>query len=625
LKIFKRKIDLSAYVAPFVGFVLVAILPILLFCQGFCEAHLGIHRDAIYPTVVFDVACLTLYLNRHKIHKLILRSFVGPFLIAFSVILFVLVLQFLARYMDDIMGKGLTADVLAKVFGLACLTLVTMALPLGILLSSLLTMGNMGERYELAALKSNGIGLFKAIRPLIHATLVITIGSVFFSFFVTPMANLKLYTLLYDLSKVKPTFQLKSNHFYNGIDGMTVHVGDVNRETDTLTRVKIFDHSDQVGNNSITIAAKGRMVSSKATGYLDITLLNGMVYEKTVPEGGGPKSEQTQQFRFDTLMYKVALQGFNLEQSDEETFSNHHYMLNIFELGNAIDSLGNRNLVYLEEYADFNRKYVHLDTIMNRSLQAIMENDTSAGKGDAAKSPEDMQPPDISPPDTTRKIFGALDQVKVKRGDVNDIRPDENKPVYAWFSDIPPKDLLNKTINQVQAMENYSKIMVDRSKREGDKMRKFIIEQQTRWMLPASCFVFLFLGASLGAIIRKGGIGVPVIFSILFFILFYIMMIQGKKLAREEVLPLWVGVWLPVLVMLPMALFFTWQSATENPVLYKSSWYKVERILLKVWPFGRKKRKAPQHHTMTIEELIAFREKSKADARRAIEEHQMKK
>jgi lipopolysaccharide export system permease protein len=632
LKIFKHKIDLSSYVAPFVGFVLVAILPILLFCQGFCEAHLGIHRDAIYPTVIFDVACLTLYLNRLKIHKLILRSFVGPFLIAFSVILFVLVLQFLARYMEDIMGKGLEGSVLAKVFGLACLTLVTLALPLGILLSSLLTMGNMGERYELAALKSNGIGLFKAIRPLIHATAVITIGSVFFSFFVTPMANLKLYTLLYDLSKVKPTFQLKPNHFYNGIDGMVVHVGDINRETDTLTRIKIFDHTDQVGNNRITIAAKGKMVSSKATGYLDITLLDGQVYERAVPEGGGSKAEQTQVFMFDTLMYKVALQGFNLEQSDEETFSNHHYMLNIFELGKAIDSLGRRNDIYFDEYADFNRKYIHLDTIMNRSLQAIMEGDSAGGKKDSmgkganeAAAAKDISPPDISPPDTTRKIFGALDQVRLRRGDIDDFEPDDSKPVWTWFTDIPPKDLISKTINQVQALENYTKIMVDRLNREGEKMRKFKIEQHTRWMLPASCFVFLFLGASLGAIIRKGGIGVPVICSIIFFILFYILMIQGKKLAREDVVPLWVGVWLPVIVMLPMALFFTWQSATESPILYRSNWYKLERLLLKLWPFGRKKRNQPQHHTMTIEELIAYREKSKADARKAIEEHQMKK
>lgn len=569
--------------------MLIAALATLVLFPDFCEAVVGIHEDAMRMAMIFDLACLSLFLNRLKMHKLILRSFVGPFLIAFSVILFILVLQFLAKYMEDIMGKGLDSSVLAKVFGLACLTLVTMALPLGILLSSLLTMGNMGERYELAALKSGGVGLFKAIRPLLHATLVITIGSVLFSFFVTPMANLKLYTLLYDLSKVKPTFALKPNHFYGGIDGMVVHVGDIDRETDTLSRIKIFDHTDQVGNNRITIAAKGMMVPSKAAGWLEMTLLHGEMYEKSPQEGGGPKQERTQMFKFDTLKYRVPLQGFSLEPSEEETFSHHHYMLNIFELGEAIDSMGNRAYTHFDDYRDFNRKYVHLDTVMNKGLRAQMQSDST-----------------------------------VDHGQSGTLAPDISKPVHAWFPDLAPHDLVSKTINQVQALENYSKIMIDRCKREDEKMRKFRIEQHSRWMLPASCIVFLFLGVSLGAIIRKGGIGIPVIFSIIFFILFYILMIQGKKLARDEILPVWVGVWLPMLIMFPMAMFFTWQSASESPFLYGSMWYRVGRFLMRWLPF-KKKSTAPQRHTLSVEELISLREKSKADARKAMEEHSQKK
>lgn len=586
MKIFKLKIDFSPYVAPAVAALMVLFLGLLVLFPGFCEQELEIHRDAQIMAIVFDIACLTLFANRLKIHILILRSFVGPFLIAFAVILFVLVLQFLAKYMDDIMGKELGSEILAKVFVLACLTLVTLALPLGVLLSSLLTMGNMGERYELAALKSSGVGLFKAIRPLIHTTIVITVGSLFFSFFITPMANLKLYTLLYDLSKVKPSFALKPNHFYNGIDGMTVHVGDIDRETDTLYRVKIFDHTDQIGNNRITLASRGTMIPSKATGYLDMTLLNGEVYEKAPNEGGGPKTERTQVFSFDTLRYRVTLQGFNLEQSDEETFSNHHYMLNVFELNRAIDSLYGRFGTFAEDFKDFNRKYMHLDTTMNKGFKEQLENDS------------------------------------VPLGKDGIVAASVDKPVMEWFPEMTKKDLMAKTINQVQAMENYSKIMIDREEREADKIRKFEIELHTRWMLPASCIVFLFLGSSLGAIIRKGGIGVPVIFSIVFFIVFYILMMQGKKLGREDVLPVWVGVWLPILVMLPMAIFFTRQSATEAPILYGASWYKVSRFLFGWLPFMKKK--PAQRHTLSVEELIQLREKSKADARKAYQESQTK-
>ncbi|MEY3443045.1 MAG: hypothetical protein RLZZ519_1326, partial [Bacteroidota bacterium] len=582
MKIAGFKLDLSPFVAPFAAVVLVAMLVLLVGFPGYCETTIGIQKDAILMGIVFDLACLSLFANRLKIHKLILRSFVGPFLIAFSVILFILVLQFMAKYQEDIVGKGLDSSVLAKVFGLASLTLVTMALPLGVLLSSLLTLGNMGERYELAVLKSGGVGLFKAIRPMIHATVVILIASLFFSFFIAPMSNLKLYTLLYDLSKVKPTFALKPNHFYNGIDGMVVHVGDINRETDVLTRVKIFDHRDQVGNNRITMAARGMMVPSESTGYLDMTLYNGEMFERSPNEGGAVKSDKTQIFSFDTLMYKVPMHGFDLEQSDEETFSNHHFMLNIFELGAAVDSMASKGRGYLVEYADFNRKHVHLDTTLNTEMRANMAKDT------------------------------------VVYGPNGVIAADVSKPVWNWFPDVAPKDLIAKTTNQVQAMKNFSSLTIDRSQREAEKLRKFVIEQHSRWMLPVSCMVFLFLGASLGAIIRKGGIGVPVIFSIVFFILFYILMIQGKKFARDEILPLWIGVWLPVLVMFPMAIFFTWQSATESKLLYGVSWYKIMRKLFGWLPFWKKK--DDQRHTLSVEELIRLREKSKTDARRAMEE-----
>ncbi len=583
LKIFKIKIDLTGLFVPVVAVVSTCCLILLLAFPGYCEQTLGITRGASAMGAVFIGSLLSLLINRKKIHLLILRSFVGPFVVAFAVILFILVLQFLAKYMEDIVGKGLGGDVLLKVFGLACLTLVTMALPLGILLSSLLTMGNMGERYELAALKSGGVGLFKTIRPLIHASLVVTIASLFFSFFAMPMANLKLYTLLYDLSRVKPTFALKANHFYNGIDGMVVHVGDINRETDTLSRIRIYDHSKSVGNNSITVAAQGKMTPSKATGYLEMTLLHGVVFDFKGPEVAGVNAEQCQRFYFDTLHYLVPLEGFNLEESEEDPFLTHQYMLDYFELGNALDSMGRKLNGYFDDFSDFNRKYVHVDTTMNKSFAEAIASDTVS-----------------YPPSGTINPNLALSPSK-------------------WFPGIDSKDLLSKTVNQVQALDNYTKVMQDRLKREDEKIRKFIIEKHTRLMLPASCIVFLLLGASLGAIIRKGGIGIPVLVSIGFFILFYILMIQGKKFARDEILPIWVGVWLPILLMLPMAIFLTYQSATESAFLYGSSWYKVSKVLFGWFPW--RKKGEPRRDTMSVEELVRLRQKYKDDARQKIEDH----
>jgi lipopolysaccharide export system permease protein len=582
--LFKIKIDLARYVTPALAVLLGGCLILFLFFPGYSERALGVTRGASGMASFFAATALSLYLNRKKIHTLILRSFIGPFVVAFSVILFVLVLQFLAKYMEDIMGKNLGGDVLLKVFGLACLTLVTMALPLGILLSSLLTMGNMGERYELAALKSGGIGLFKAIRPLAHATLVVTTASLFFAFYATPMANLKLYTLLYDLSRVKPTFAIKANHFYSGIDGMVVHVGGVDDKTDEVFKIRIYDHSKSVGNNSITVAERGKMLPSKAAGYLDMTLYHGVVFDFKGPEEVGNKVHQCQRFYFDTLHYMVPLEGFNLEESQEDPFHTHQYMLNFFELDDAIDSMEAKRDGYFEDYRDFNRKYVHLDTILNKGQREAM----------------------------------AMDSVVYPPSDP--IAADTAKPTYEWFPSMDRKDLLAKTINQVQALANYTKVMEDRLKREAEKQRKFEIEQHTRLMLPASCIVFLLLGASLGSIIRKGGIGIPVLFSIGFFILFYILMIQGKKFARDEIMPLWAGVWLPVLVMFPMALFFTYKSATESPIFYSANWYKVFRFLFGWLPWM--KRKAPVQQTMSVEELVRLRQKYKDDARMSMEKHQ---
>lgn len=587
MKIFKFKLDLAPFAAPAAGILLLFCFVVFAVFPGFCERSLGITRSASAMAAVFMLSALSLYLNRKKIHSLILKSFVGPFLIAFSVILFVLVLQFLSKYMEDIMGKGLGSEVLLKVFGLTCITLVTMALPLGVLLSSLLTMGNMGERYELAALKSGGIGLFKSIQPLAHATLVVTVASIFFSFFATPMANLKLYTLLYDLSRVKPTFALKANHFYNGIDGMVVHVGAIDRETDVLTRIRIYDHSQSVGNNSITVAASGQMIPSKAAGFLDMTLFDGVAFDFKGPEVAGIKTEQCQRFYFDTLHYMVPLDGFDLEESKEDPFQTHQYMLNYFELGAAIDTFEIRRKATVDEYQDFNRKYMHLDTIMNKSYLQQMALDS-------------MQYPAAA-----------------------HIDADPNQPVYAWFPDANRIDLLAKSVNQTQALDNYTKVVMDRLKREDEKRRKFNIEQQTRLMLPASCIVFLLLGASLGAIIRKGGIGIPVIFSIGFFILFYILMIQGKKFARDEMMSVWAGVWLPVLVMLPMALFFLYQSATESQFLYGASWYKVYKFFFGWIPWL--KPNPAISHTPSIEELVERKQKDKDRARQNIDDYNKKK
>jgi len=522
-----------------------------------------------------------------KLHILILKSWIGPFLVAFSVIEFVLVLQFLSKYLDEIAGKDVGGDVLGKVFLYACMTLIPLALPLAVLLSSLLTMGNLGERYELAAMRSGGIGLFRIMRPLTFATVMVTVGSLYFSFYLMPTANLKLYTLLYDLGNTKASFALKENHFYSGVDNMVIHVKDIDRQNDILYGIKIFDHTQAVGDRNITLAERGFMKPNKDLGILSLTLFDGVSHQEMVSQAGQKNKEPYQRFYFDTLKYEVQLEGFKMEETDEKTFISHNFMLDIQELHKAVDSMTTKFGKHAVDMQDYIGKYIHVDTL----------------------------------PKEGEVVPTGPDTVKYNPPGV--IAIDASKPVYEWFPGMQKPELMDRAVQHARAVKNYTKIIHDRVDSEAEKLRKFRIEIHVRWMLPASCLVFLFLGAPLGAIIRKGGIGVPVLVSILFFILFYILMIQGRKLARDGIMEVWIGVWLPVLVMFPMALLVSFQAQTDSPIMYAQSWYKTRKRIRNLIPFLRQpKSEAERYAAMTPAQRMALREQQKRDARKAIEDYE---
>lgn len=474
-----------------------------------------------------------------KMDRLVFRSYIMPFIAAFGVVLFILVLQFLAKYVDDIFGKGLESIVIAKVFLFACTTLVTLSLPLAILQSSLMLMGNMGEHYELAALKSSGASILKVMRPLLVFVGVVTIGALAFSFYVVPIANLKLYTLLYDLGKVKPSFALKEGHFYSDIDGFVIHVGRINREKDMLYKIKIYDHQEHLGNRVITLADSGKMAPSPGERYLRMTLYQGVSHNQVPKEAGKEDKSQYQRYYFDTLVYQIPLSGFDLERSNESTFAPHHYMKDIHELSVAADSIGSRVDSIRKDMSKYMSKLVHTE-------------------------------PDTVVVDSNRVV---VSQAIVASDSLIDV--DIGQDVSQWFHEDYQVDIVNKALHNSRAIKNYATIVADRIDKEEERKRKFQIEYHHRWALPLSCIVFLFLGAPLGAIIRKGGLGLPIVFSVIFFILFYVLMIQGRKLARDEIMPVWLGVWLPVLVMSPMAVLFTYQSATDSKILSKEAWTRL--------------------------------------------------
>ncbi|MCB9230216.1 MAG: LptF/LptG family permease [Bacteroidia bacterium] len=476
-----------------------------------------------------------------KIHLLIFRSFLGPFMVGFSVVLFVLVLQFLARYLDEILGKGVDAILLGKVFLYACGTLVPMALPLAVLLSSLMTLGNMGERYELAAIKSSGISLYQLVKPMTFFVMILTLFSLHFSFYVLPKSNLKLFSLIFDLSKVKPTFAISPGHFYSGIDGFTIHTSDVDQKRDMLYKVKIYDHSDKKrrGNYKVILADSARMYSHHNGAVITMQLFSGVNHEEYPVKRGEPNQFSYGRTYFDSLNFHFQLKGFDFEETGTLRMSPHQYMKDIHELSAAVDSLKIKERLSYLKLMDYMMPIIRVD-----STVAI---DDTVGKPEPGKT-----------------------------------------KIWQYFDEDQQLDIVSKALNQARTVKNYASFTFDKAKDEATRKRKYHIEYYSRIAMPLSCLIFLIIGAPLGAIIRKGGIGMPVLISVLFFIFFYVMTIQGKKFARDEIMPVWLGVFLPLFMLAPIGILLTYQSTTDSKLMSLSTWQNFFEGL-----FGRFRKKKP--------------------------------
>ena len=465
-----------------------------------------------------------------KLHLLILRSFAGPFAAGFSVTLFVLTLQFLAKYQDDIFGKGFGTWVIIELFCYAGASLCLLALPLAILLASLMTLGKLGENYELAAIKSAGISLFRIIKPLAAVTILLMGVAFLLSFYLIPIANLKLYSLLYDVQQTKPELILKPGLFYHGIDGYTLRISRKNPKNSVLYDVQIYDHTQNRGVVQRILADSGMMAIAPDKRSMQMTLFHGSQHNEPLPDPGKPSKWTYTRFYFDTLRYRFDLTGFSLSKTDEQLFASHQYMLNIHEIDIALDSMKKLQQTITEETKLFLRPQYLFETR-------------------------------LSTHNPSTNFSRSLD-----------IFPKHQR-----------KEICQRTLNAARGSLNYFEVARLRNTELSKNLNKYKIEYHLKFSLPIACLIFLYIGAPLGAIIRKGGLGMPVIVSIGFFILFYVLMTQGKKLAREDVLPVWLGVWLPVLITAPVALYLSRQSATDSRLFDLHSWKGIFRLKVACW------------------------------------------
>lgn len=464
-----------------------------------------------------------------KLTLLVLRSFAGPLLLTFLIALFVLLMQFLWKYIDDLVGKGLDTWVIVQLMAYVSVTLVPLALPLSILLSSIMTFGNLAEHFELTACKSAGVSLQRVMRPLVMATFLISISAFVFSNFVLPIANLKMNALLYDVRQQKPALMITEGVFYNGIDGYSIKIGEKDRDGTTLRNIYIYDHTENRGNTKLIIAESGTMVMSDDDRYLILTLYKGKSYEEKVSTNGS-NTFPHMRTEFEEEQVRFDLSSFRLTRTNEQLFKDNYQMLNLDQLAAAADSIREKISERKKELSNRLYSTFQLDSLANASAMSVsvpFEN-----KNFLANFPKDRQ---------AMIAASALFTARNMKSSANDSR----------------QDIDNKERN----------------------LAKHKIEWHRKFTLSFACIILFFIGAPLGAIIKKGGLGMPVVVSILFFVSYHILSITGEKFAREGVFSPAKGMWLSSLILLPIGIFLTMKATTDSGLFDKESYLKVFRKL----------------------------------------------
>ena len=475
-----------------------------------------------------------------KLYLLILRTFFGPFFLIFFIVLFVLLIQFLWRYIDELVGKGLDTQTIGELLLYTSASLVPMALPLSILMSSLMTFGNLGERYELTAIKASGISLQKILRPLVILVFFISIGAFFFANDVLPYANLQMRSLLYDIRQQRPELQIKPGEFNNLIDGYSIRVGSKDPRTSVLYDVTIYDHTGGKGNTSIVLADSGTMTITENDKYFIIKLFNGHSYNELF-DSKKPRKKRSYPHRFDTFdeqQIVIELTGFGLQRTDQSLFKSHYSMLNLTQLTASQDSLGQE---IEQKQEQMYKTLVHSNYFKKRRQGA------AAKKTKSSKPTENQDPKKIKSiaaqselekvsKDTTQKTptvkDSALSQVPTELAD--EVKQVNIDSIYNLLTITEQTRITNSAVSYARTAKN----LIENSKQSLNlrlsTFEDLKIEWHRKFTISFACLLFMFIGAPLGAIIRKGGLGLPLVISVVFFILYYILFSGGRKACARK-------------------------------------------------------------------------------------------
>ncbi len=431
--------------------------------------------------------------------------------------------------MDELLGKGLGAWMIIQLLFYMSTTLVPLALPLGIVLASIMTFGNLGESFELVAIKSAGISLLRFMRPLFFFIVLISGLAFVFSNNVIPIANLRALSLLYDLRNSKPAFNIKAGQFNKDIENYSIRVGEKDKDGRTIRNVIIYDHTAGMGNDKVTIAKEGEMLSSADKQFMIFRLKDGWRYEEYTTKDGAQKYEQVR-MNFKQWDKVFDLSSFKIQRTNQDLFKNAYQMMNVGQLTSEIDSQERYQKKIPDKIANYISPYVSI---------------------------------------VTRDTVDSLEQM---------IMNVSAAPVVydsAFITTVPDSlrtRVLQLASSQTRSSKNLVEVTVSELNLRKMNYATFKIERHRKFTLSFACVLLFLIGAPLGAIIRKGGLGMPLVVAIAFFVVFHIMSITGEKLARTEAVETWLGMWMATAMLLPIAFILITQARNDSQIFSKE-WY----------------------------------------------------
>jgi lipopolysaccharide export system permease protein len=609
-----------------------------------------------------------------KIDKLILSSFIGPFILTFLVVVFILLMQHMLKYFEDIVGKDLGGEILGQLLFYFAVFMTPIAMPLAVLLSSLMTYGNLGEHFELTAIKSAGISLLRTLRPIFFFVLLLTVFAYYSNNNFVPKAALEAYSLLFDIKQKKPALDLRPGAFYNGIPDMSIKVEKRYADGETIEGVMIYDHRRKNGNKEVILADSGKMYTILNERYLVLELFRGQNFSEGQENAqdytrkqGKPESLSRTAFESSKLVFDLS--SFNLQTTDKKLFEGNRIMRSLRQLTRDVDSLSTEELKSRYDIFNSSKNLFnfhlkdslvvpkdllpikwHLDStvyglrpIRYESPDGLVSPPRKVGqdtlrrpsrsvtpsKEKSEAIPEKREPtissevpgktdnqkveksegkprkklvqkePSVNPldsmasieitwmdslsVDSLRMLLSDMDLKRLQEDSLASVKPTREQILAKFVEhDDNPLSSLSMALNIARQGKSRVNGNVEILKNKRENLYVYQIQWHKILSNTFACVVMFLIGAPLGAIIKRGGLGLPVLVSIFFFIIFYVLNMLGEKWAKQGIVDPWLGVWMANIILLPIGLLFLKQARNDSR-LFEADFYKVYFERLAEW------------------------------------------